>query len=198
MSSSVTGPVLSGESIWGYEGAQVSSLRSAFYFFPTSSRREFSSYTRKELVRKARALDANLPMVGRIIRKIGQHSVGRGIFPRPITQDKAWNDLNRKRFENKVSNPAVYSIDGSRDLWEDQRLAAETMVGDGEFFEALVRSDVDGTPMVQPLDVFEIVDDRKDPTELWHDGVLLDPHDRPTDFGVKELPIGKNIPDTRR
>jgi capsid protein len=197
-SSSISGPTLSGESIWGYEGAQISNLRSAFFFFPTNSRREFASYTRKELVRKARALDANLGIVGRIARKIAQHSVGKGIFPRPLTRDKAWNDSNRKRFERKVSNPYSYSIDSSRDLWEDQRLAAETMVGDGEFFEAMVKSDIDGTPMVQPLDVFEIADDRQNPNELWHDGVLLDSYDRPTFYGVRELPIGKKAPAPRR
>jgi capsid protein len=185
--STIAGPSASGESIWGYDGAQITSLRTAFFFFPWNSRREFAAYTRKELVRKIRALDANLAIFGRIARKIAQHSVGKGIFPRPITQDKEWNELNRKRFINKVSKPGSYSIDGSRDFWEDQRIAAETLVSDGEFFEALVFKD--DVNMVQPLDVFEIENPKlPSPDERWVDGIQTDDFEAPTNFGVRTLP----------
>lgn len=185
--STTTGPSASGESIWGYDGAQISNLRTAFFFFPWNSRREFAAYTRKELVRKVRALDANLAIFGRIARKIAQHSVGKGIFPRPITKDKDWNELNRKRFMNKVSKPGSYSIDGSRDLWEDQRLAAETLVSDGEFFEALVFKDQ--VNMVQPLDVFEIENPKiNSQNERWNDGIQVDEFEAPINFAVRSLP----------
>jgi len=188
MSSTISGPSASGESIWGYDGAQISSARTAFFFFPWNSRREFAAYTRKELVRKVRALDANLSLFGRIARKISEHSVGKGIFPRPITKDKDWNDANRKRFMDKVSKPANYSIDRSRDLWEDQRIAAETLVSDGEFFEAFCFKDK--INLVQPLDVFEI-ENPKDtsPNDRWFDGIQTDEFEAPTNFGVRTLPF---------
>jgi capsid protein len=177
----------------GYEGAQDNGTRDSFLAFPTNSRREINSYTRKELQRKVRALAANLPLFERIHSKVGQHSVGKGIFVRPLTRDKEWNDLNRKRYENRVSNPLVYSVDGSCDLYEDQRYFAETLPGDGEVFEAFVRSET-GAPMVQRLDPFEIETPR-DLTRLgkdarWQDGVLTNHYSRPIAYNVRELSMG--------
>ena len=179
----------------GYEGAQYSNQRTAFSNFPTNARREMNTYTRKELLRKRRALDANLGIFSRITGCIGQHSVGAGIFPRPLTRDKAWNTSNRKRFEKKSQNPILYSTEESYDFYEDQRHAAETMVGDGEYFAGLVTKE--GMRRVQRFDSFEI----ESPWgmnmacvtpegNVWQDGVLTDPYDAARGYGVRELPMG--------
>lgn len=183
------GDATGGGSDSGYEGAQTTSVRDSFAAFPTNSRRELSSYTRSEFVRKVRALDANLPMVGRLKRKIAQHAAGKGIFVRPITRDRDWNLAARKNFERWASNQWAYSVDESRDHYEDQALAAETIVGDGEFFEALTR--LDGDLRVQPLDVFEVCSPRSfdRTTERWQDGVLTNEFDAPRFYGVRELPL---------
>jgi capsid protein len=177
----------------GYEGAQRSEQRTAFLAFPTNSRRELNTYTRKELARKRRALDANLGIFARICGKIGQHAVGKGIFPRPLTRDREWNELNRKRFEARAGNPLLYSVEETYDIWEDQRFAAETMVGDGEYFMALVSKD--GQRRTQRLDIFEIESpaDARPGRRLpggghWQDGVMTDGYDAPRAYGVRELP----------
>jgi capsid protein len=180
-----------GQGVSGYDAATSSPTRTGFIAFPTNSRQELNSYTRKELVRKSRALEANLSVFGRILRKLSRHSVGAGIFPTARTQDLEWNAKADKLIDEVGSNPGTYSIDASRDLWEDQRLAVETMLLDGEFFEVLVKGD-SGYPFVQPLDVFEV----ETPTganvnQTWEDGVLTNPQLRPVAFAVRELP--KNV-----
>jgi len=185
-----------GQGVSGYDAAQNSPTRSGFIAFPTNSRQELNSYTRKELVRKARALEANLSVFGRILRKLSRHSVGAGIFPTARTQDLEWNAKADKLIDEVGSNPGTYSIDASRDLWEDQRLIVETMLLDGEFFEAFVKGDT-GYPFVQPLDVFEV----ETPTGAnvnmtWEDGVLTNPQLRPIAYAVRELPktvYGQNL-----
>lgn len=179
----------------GYEGAQTTSQRSSFPGFPMNCRREINTFTRRELVRKRRALDANLGIFSRIENKIGQHSVGAGIFVRPITKDKAWNDLNRKRFEAKAENPLLYSTEESFDFHEDQRFAAQTMVGDGEYFAMLALKD--GMRRVQRFDVFEIESPfgmnygySTPDGNVWQDGILTDGYDAARGYGVRELPIG--------
>lgn len=177
----------------GYEGAQNNGNRDAFVAFPTNSRREINSYTRKELQRKVRALSANLPIFERINNKIGQHSVGKGIFVRPLTRDKEWNELNRRRYEKRAENPLLYALDASCDLYEDQKFAAQAYVGDGEFFEAMVRDPATKLPMMQRLDPFECETprdlDRTDTKTRWQDGVQTNAYDRPIGYGIRELPL---------
>jgi capsid protein len=182
----------------GYDGALSNNNRTDFRQFPTNSRRELNSYTRKELVRKIRALDANLGIYSRIKSKTRRHSVGKGIRPEPVTQDADWNELNKDRFCRWADNPGVYSIDASRDFWEDQGMAAETLIADGEYFEALVKTP-NGAPMVQPLDVFEVESPwgsfypPADSSNLanpfaYEDGVRTNEFLRPIGYAVRELP----------
>lgn len=173
----------------GYDAAKNSPSRSTL-FIPSNSRRELNSLTRKELCLKVRALDANLGIYGRIIQKARQHSVGKGIFPRPATRDLPWNDVTRKLFEEWGGHSGVYSIDDSRDIWEDQGHVAEGLVGDGEFLEAMVRAPFSRAPMVQPLDVFEVEQPPFSPgqTGTWEDGVRLNEFMRPVEYAVRELP----------
>ncbi len=172
----------------GYLGADSSTARTSFLGFPTNSLTETSRWTRVQMTQKVRALQANLPLIQRIISKIGQHSVGKGIFVRPTTKDTAWNEEARRLFEEWASNPGVYSIDASRDHYQDQRLAAETMVGDGEYFAALVKTE-NGAPMIQPFDVFEVEspDRNSKDAPLWVDGVRPNPFMRPVGYSVREL-----------
>lgn len=183
-------PLIASASVSGFEGAQDNGTRDSFFAFPTNSRREGDSYTRRELQRKVRALSANLPIFERINQKIGQHSVGKGIFVRPLTRDKEWNELNRRRYEKRVENPLLYSIDAACDLYEDQRFSAQSLVGDGEYFAAFVRDEAK-MPVVQRIDPFEVETprDRSDAAERWQDGVLTNRYDRPIAYGVRELPL---------
>jgi capsid protein len=174
----------------GYDAANSSPLRSTLGGFPTNSRVEISAFTRKQIVKKVRALDANLGFIGRIKQKTGQHAVGKGIFARPATRDEEWNQLALQHWERIAENPELHAIDGSRDLYEDQRLAAEAPIDDGEYFAALVRDEA-GNLMVQPLDVFEVDQPfGSDPAAGpdWHDGVRIDDYGRALDYAVRELP----------
>lgn len=185
-----------GQGVSGYDAATSSPTRTGFIAFPTNSRTELNSYTRKELVRKSRALEANLSVFGRILRKLSRHAVGAGIFPSSRTADLEWNAKADKLIDEVGSNPGTYSIDASRDLWEDQRLIVETLLLDGEFFEVLVKGS-SGYPFVQPLDVFEV----ETPTganvnQTWEDGVLTNEQLRPIQFAVRQLPktvYGQNV-----
>jgi capsid protein len=186
MAETETADVLS-----GYNGSLDSVVRSALVF-PTNSRLEFRPQTRRKLQEKNRGLEANFAFSTRLRSKFGRCVAGKGIFVQPVTRDPEWNVLAKESFERWASNPRSYSIDGSRDLWEDQRLVAEELgAGDGEFFEQRVR--VDGRPMVQPLDPFEIsspwgsLPGGLDPRQ-FEDGIRTDAYLRAVSYAVRELP----------
>jgi capsid protein len=169
----------------GYDAAQGGEGRSNL-IFPRNSRVEYNRWTRRLLLEKSRAIEGNFAFVTRLRSKIGRATVGKGIFPYPVTKDEEWNVLARELFDRWASNPAVYSVDNSIDLWEDQRIAAEQLgAGDGEHFEVFTQRD--GIPMMQPLDPFEI----ESPWGNWgeyEDGVRPDAYLRPLSYSCRTLP----------
>ena len=100
--------------------------------------RELTPLTRREIIKKSRALEANCPMFTRVVRKSSRHAVGSGIHFRCLSDDEAFNDAMRRDVEEWWNNPSVYSIDGSVDGWTAKRLAAESMMLDGEYNAAFV------------------------------------------------------------
>jgi capsid protein len=171
----------------GYDAANNSRTRSSMGTFPINSRKEITEFSRREIVRKCRAIDANLGFVGRIKSKASQHAVGKGVFARPCTLDEEFNQAVVNYTDGIFENPDVYSIDGTRDFYEDQRLAAEAMIDDGEYFTAFVRDDRDGELRMQHIDPFEV----KQPlgvTKDWNDGVHTDAFNRVVEYSIAELP----------
>lgn len=177
-----------------YDAAKTSRARSSFVAFPANSRRELTPVTRREIVKKHRALEANFAPATRIKNKIARQSVGSGIHFRCLSEDDPFNDDLRRLVEEWWNNPAVYSIDGSVDGWEAKRIAVETIVGDGEYNAVLANHPDSGFPCLQPLDVFELetpqygmMDRNFNPAE-WDDGVRVNSFERPVEFAVRSLP----------
>jgi len=189
-SEATTGPENLG--ISAYDAANTSAARSSFVTFPTNSRKEITPQTRREVVKKSRAAEANIPALTRIVRKFARHAVGTGINFRVQTDEQEFNDECQRDVEEWWNNPAVYSIDGSVDGWEAKRLAAETIMIDGEYNAAFVKSE-SGWPMLQPLDVFEIetpkqIGGRVISTANWDDGIRVNEFERPIAYAVRALP----------
>lgn len=183
-----------GSGVEAYDAAQNSRARSSFVAFPTNSRRELTPFTRREIVKKHRALEANCSFLTRLIRKSARHAVGSGIHFRCLSEDDAFNDNMRRQVEEWWNNPAVYSIDASVDGWTAKQLAAETMMLDGEANAVFANHPESGFPCIQMLDVFEIetpqfgiMDRTFNPAE-WDDGVRVNAFERPIEFAVRSLP----------
>ena len=163
----------------GYEGAQWTGVRSGFFNFPLDPKREFSRYTRVEILRKKRALEANLPIIGRVQSAVGRKSVGRGCMPKPRTTDAEWNKENRRQFLNRASNPGVWSVDGSMDFFEQTRFLVESRFGDGEGF-AIFSKAQGGALQVDVRDPSECRGDSDE--DNFRDGVQTNAAGRPLKY----------------
>jgi capsid protein len=172
-----------------YDAAIDSPTRRSFVAFPTNSRRELTPFTRREIIKKHRALEANCSFLTRIQDKYARQAVGTGIHFRFETEDLAFNDNARRDVENWWSNPDLYSVDSSTDGWTAKALAAKAIISDGEYNAVMVRGEFG--PMIQPLDVFEL---ETPPVRVgetmndWDDGVRVDLFERPIEFAVRALP----------
>ena len=180
-----------GLGVSAYEAANTSGARSGFLAFPSNSRQEVSPYARREIVRKSRAAEANIPALTRIIDKFARHAVGSGINFRMLTDDEGFNSDCQRDVEEWWNNPSVYSIDGSVDGWNAKLMAAKSIMLDGEYNAAFVKT-ASGWPMLQPLDVFELENPGGyligESAAQWDDGVKINRFERPIAFSVKSLP----------
>jgi capsid protein len=173
-----------------YDATTDSPTRRSFIAFPTNSRRELTPWTRREVIKKHRALEANCAFLTRIKSKFARQAIGTGIHFRFETEDQAFNDAARRDVETWWNNKDAYSIDGSVDGWESKRLAAETIILDGEYNAVMVKGE-SGWPMIQPLDVFEIETPplkQGESPAMWDDGVKVNEFERPLAYSVRSLP----------
>lgn len=181
-----------GQGMHAYDAANDSPARRGFIAFPRNSRRELNPYTRREIIRKGRALEANCSFLTRVIEKYARQAVGTGIHFRLETEDQAFNDAARRDVENWWSNPFAYSIDGSVDGWNAKYMAAKTIIQDGAYNAAMVNG-ANGWPMIQPLDVFEIETPPLREGETladWDDGIRINAYECPLEYAVRTLPRG--------
>jgi len=131
--------------------------RSNFWLaMPLTGEKEFTVYNRKNILRKKRALEANLSVIGALLEKVSRYSIGSGVVPKPSTSDRAWNTETARRFREWGSNPQVCDSMGLMDFWEMQQWAAKTYRGEGEVFAAMVRSPGSNTCQLQILDNGEV------------------------------------------
>jgi capsid protein len=168
----------------GYDALNNSPARSAITF-PLGHRREFKSFTRIELLKKFRAIQANLGLIQRCQGQVSKYSVGRGVFPQPQTIDQAWNEEAATKFDDWANNRGVCDSAGAMTFWERQRYHAETLFGEGESFDALISSSFAGAPMLQLFDNSEVGSPYMSGyNREYVDGVKVSPLNRPISFLV--------------
>ncbi len=139
-----------------YDAAFDSASRSSFVAFPVVARREFTRTNRVNILKKVRALEANLGLISRMKSQVGKYAVGFGVFPFPQTKDAPWNEESRTKFMDWGNNPNVSDVAGAMTFWERQRFHAETIFAEAESFDALVSSSISGFPQLQLFDSSEI------------------------------------------
>jgi capsid protein len=140
-----------------YDAAKIDGQRSnSFLAWPQFAEKEFTQYTRETILKKKRMLEANLGIIGSMIKKVGRYSVGEGLYPIPETTDTEWNEIIREGFVEWATNPTVCDAMGRWSFFDMQRYAAENFFGEGEAFAALVNSAQVESPQVQMFDNFEV------------------------------------------
>lgn len=178
-----------------YDAANYSSARSDIGLqFPLTARQEMQRFTRIEILRKKRALQANLGLIDRMRGQVGKYSVGFGIFPVPQTKHAEWNEESRTKFMDWANNPGVCDVAGAMTYWERQRFHAETFFDEGESFDALVSSSFSGAPQLQLFDNSEVggfFNFNTDPGFI--DGVKVNAQNRPISYLVARQTPGGNL-----
>jgi capsid protein len=124
----------------GHQGADQSRLRSYVYFPELDTRREISSYTRLELLRKARFLYANHGIAKRVVNGLARMVAGTGLTPQASTSDKPWNAEAERYFTNATSSQFVFDVGGRYNFDKSQQALLRFCFRDGDAASILTES----------------------------------------------------------
>lgn len=127
------------ETAWGtisyaFTAASDSPTRTSTVGMPHDSRREITSRTRIELVKKSRWLNNNLGLFRRFTNGTSRYAVGSGIMHIPATSDPDWNKLAEAYFDDWASNEIMCDVRARVTFWRMQKYLCRAMVRDGDAF----------------------------------------------------------------
>lgn len=145
---------------------------------PADTRKELTSGTRRELVRRSRYLHKNSGFAREIVADMAIYSTGDGIRPQALSPDPEWNRKAETYFGRWS---ALCDITNRFSLAECQTLVCRGIDVDGEFFVAKVR-DAWGAPKLQLLESHRIGPARNGADT--HDGIILDALGAPIAYRV--------------
>lgn len=177
----------------GFAGAALASRERGMVYWPTlDTRREVSSYSRTELLRKSRYLYANVGFVRRIINGLSRMVVGQGLSPQARTSDPIWNALAEKSFEARATSRGVFDLAGKYNFYQMQRAIQRCKLKDGDCAIVLTESAA-GSPRYALYESHQIGGGENG----FEDGVKVDSHNGATAYqllgdGGQRVPISAN------
>lgn len=168
----------------GYQGAELSAKRGYVYFPQLDTRREIDSYTRTELLRRARFLYANVGLVRRIVNGMARMVVGTGLIPSPTTPDEEWNELAKEAFAYRYESIPVWDVGGRFDGYAQQRVMMQRRYLDGDITKVYTSSE-SGRARSILYEAHQVRNAGQIPEgQRWWDGVRVDGNNRAITYRI--------------
>ena len=164
-----------------FEAAQQTNDRS---YIPHTSIEEMetpSEYTRQEIVRLARYLETNFPLIENILTQIEVHGVGSGISIQAVSPDEQFN-INATDYFESWANNKFCTVNQDHTLYQLQALGARLLIRDGEFFLLLTKAST-GYRQVQFIST-DAVRGTGEPNDESIDGIYIDDNGKPIAYNV--------------
>lgn len=143
---------------------------------PTDARKELTSHTRSELIRRSRYLNKNSGFAREMVADMAIYSTGDGIRPQAMSADLAWNKMAEDYFARWAARAEItqrFSFE------ECQHLVCRGLDVDGEYFVIKVR-DRFGNARLQLIESHRIGDAFG--SEETIDGIKLDTYGAPVAY----------------
>lgn len=112
------------------------------YYPELDTRREVTSFTRTEILRKARWLYANNGLARRLVDGLGRMVAGTGLKGQATTDDAEWNKAAGKAFANRTGSKVVFDVGGRFDFASSQSALKSFEFRDGDASAILTSSEL--------------------------------------------------------
>jgi capsid protein len=172
----------------GHQGADSSRMRGFVYFPELDTRKEITSYSRTEILRRSRFLYANTGVARRMINGLSRMIAGTGLVYQAATSDTQWNKLAEAYVENVIRSRHAYDLGGRYNGYNSQRASLIFRFRDGDCAQVLSRDEQTGAPRFAFYEGHQIgtssIYTSPASTEGWRDGVYLGRHNQPLGYRI--------------
>ena len=166
----------------GHQGADFSRLRGMVYFPELDTRREITSFSRTEILRRSRFLYANYGSARRMINGLARMIAGTGLTYQAATTDTEWNALAEKAYERATRSKYLFDLGGRYTGGTSQQATLRFRFRDGDCAQVFARDSATGSARFAFYEGHQIGSNQltaDDDAEAWRDGVLHGPHNNP-------------------
>lgn len=169
----------------GFDGANQSDRRGWIYWPTLDTKRELSSYSRTELLRKSRALRANFGLANRICSGLAD-LIGY-VMPVSDSGDKKWDDLADGLWEDRAGEAGVIDASGSFGIRQMQIELNKAAFGDGDILPVLIKNSTGGI-MLANYEAHQLANPASAgyASAEWIDGVRINKFRRHLSYGLKD------------
>lgn len=156
----------------GYDAVGASTMRGYIYWPQLDTSKEITSYTRIEIMRRARALAENVGLATHILEGLAD-LIGY-LTPMASTGDPEWNRKANAAFRERQSIPEVFDASGKFGFFEYQLHLEIASMRDGDILPVLTETS-SGTARLATYEAHQIANPYgvRDTDGGWRDGVKL-------------------------
>ena len=164
-----------------FDGANFSTRRGYIYVPTVETRREVDTYSRLELIKRARWLKRNTGFAKRCINGVA-NMVG-WLDPRPLTSDRDWNAAALKLWKARALSAEVFDLSGRFNANSYQPLLTRSRFSDGDILS--VFTEQHGGAAVMTYESHQVSNGKRIVAEDgWRDGVKADGNNRHLAYSV--------------
>lgn len=169
-----------------FQGADFSRDRGCVYLPTLDTLREVDSYSHTELLRKSRFVyNSGGGLIHRGTNGVARMVCGTGLFPYPLSKNKAWNAKMRKLWMARAESKNTFDLSQKMSCGMAQQGIVRNGIKDGDLAPVLARNE-DGRLRVMFYEANQVGQGstRVDPAQRWHHGVRLGRHNEPVAYRI--------------
>ena len=170
-----------------FQGANIGSRDRGYVYLPTlDTLKEVDAWSHTELLRRGRFIyNSGGGLIHRGVNGIARMVCGTGLFPYPLSSDKAWNDRVRRLWMQRCETAATFDLSRKFTCGAAQQALVRAKIRDGDLAPVLAREE-NGRLRVMFYEAHQVGSgSRTAPQgERWHHGVRLDQHHAPVAYRI--------------
>lgn len=170
-----------------FQGTDIGSRDRGYVYLPTlDTVKEVDAWSHTELLTRGRFIyNSGGGLVHRGVNGIARMVCGTGLFPYPQSKKKDWNKRVRKLWAARCESKNTFDLSKKFTCGAAQRGIIRNKIKDGDMAPVIARNE-DGRLRVMFYEAHQVGmgSTRVDPSQTWHHGVRLGPHNAPVAYRI--------------